>query len=845
MGEVYRARDTSLGRDVALKVLPEAFAADTERLARFEREARALASLNHPNIAQIYGVEPSTASGRAIVMELVDGEDLRTRLNRGRLSIDEAVAIALQIAAALDAAHHQGIVHRDLKPGNIQLRPDGVVKVLDFGLAKAGAEVRATSDTATAAAVTMKGEILGTAAYMSPEQATGAEVDRRADIWAFGCVFYEMVSGRRVFDAPSTMEVLSAVMKSEPDWSALAGTPPAIQSVIRRCLQKDPSRRVHDIADVKLWLEDQGSIASAPGAAVRPPSRAWLGGVAVAAALMGAAGSAWYFTRPRPAPPSHRLQFQVTPNPKYPATGGPIGSNFTLDHAGTHLAFHSKIDDTYQIVLRSLETNVDTPIEGTQHALNFVFSPDDTKLAFIVGTSVRTIPVSGGASTFVCDTGGEYAAMAWADNGDLLLAQFAIGLSRVPATGGTPEVLVPQNPGEGSFFSVSALPGVGALVTVLPVPGQAGSHARVALWASGARELKTLIDDARYGVYSGGYVVYARQQGSYAMAFDRDTRTVSGPEIEVLKGGTAQASIAEKTGLIAYIRGGSGLVDPSHLALLDPAGRLVRTLPDKIQLPRFPRVSPDGKRVAISGGPLNFPSLWVVNLASPDTPIRLTDRTGANLPIWEKGGAALLYTNTLPPVRGLLSLPADGSAPDGAILLPDKYVTAVDGSMPDGKSILFEKNDAKTGTDLMLLDRESKQITPWLQTPNDEGEASVSPDGRWVAYVTNQTGRAEVWLRPLSGGAPLRVSADGGHEPRWSSDNRSVYFQSRDRMFRAAFTAGATPSVESPRLLFEGNFATYDDVARRTYDVTPDGGFIVVQSPPPPLQSIQILMNWR
>ena len=844
MGEVYRAHDSALGRDVAIKVLPDAFAGDAERLARFEREARALASLNHPNIAHIYGVE-SSGTSRALVMELVEGEDLRTRLNRGRIPLDEALTIARQIADALDAAHHHGIIHRDLKPGNIQLRRDGTVKVLDFGLAKAGAEIHDTQNTATAEAVTMKGEILGTAAYMSPEQATGGEVDRRADIWAFGCVFYEMVSGRRVFDAPSTVEILSSVMKSEPDWSAIASAPPAIQSVIRRCLQKDPAKRVHDIADVKWWIEDAHAAPAAAASSRRMPL-ALTAAVALLAIVVGASASAWYFTRPRPQPKQPRLLFQVTPNPKYPATGGPIGSNFTLDHAGTHLAYHSKIDDTYQIVLRSLETNADTVIEGTQHALSFVFSPDDTKLAFISGTSIRTIPVTGGASTFVCDTGGEYASIAWADTGDLLLAQYGIGLSRVPATGGVPEVLVPQSSEKDqlTFFSVSAIPGgAGAFVTLVPPPGQRG-HARLSIWARGARELKTLLDDARYGVYTDGHIVYSRQEGGYAMAFDRDTLTVSGPEIEVMKGAIAQASIAEKTGLMAFYEPGANLVDPTHLALLDPAGKLIRTLPDNIRLPRFPRVSPDGKRMAVTGGPLNYGSLWVINLANPDTPINLIGQSGNNLPVWEPAGNALIFSNSLTSGRGVQSVAADGSVSAGTMVLSDKYVTAVAGSTADGKSILFEKNDAKTGADLMLLDRATKQITAWLQTPVDEGEASISPDARWVAYVSNQTGKAEVWLRSFAGGAPLRVSADGGHEPRWSHDNKAVYFQSRGRMYRAAFNAAA-PSVESPRMLFEGNFATYDDVARRTYDVLPDGSFIVMQMPAPPLQSMQILMNWR
>jgi len=845
MGEVYRARDLKLGRDVAIKVLPESVAGDRDRLARFEREASLLASLNHPNIAQVFGLEDAAAS-RAIVMELVDGEDLSEFIGAGSLTSAKVTAIARQIIDALSAAHARGIIHRDLKPANIKVRRDGTVKVLDFGLAKdLGSGIRgqgsgaANSPTMTAPAQTEQGVILGTAAYMSPEQAAGLDVDARADIWAFGCILFEMLAGRRPFDGKTTAETLAAVLKDEPGWPAISGAPPPVQALVRRCMDKNISRRLHSIDDARLWLDD----AVEARAIVAPGSRWHWIAIAAGAAAVVTGFAMWLMLGRSQTADAAVLRLQVTPPPELQLTGRPTSSNFAISPDGRILIYHAITGDSFQLFRRNLDSLDVAPVAGTDRAQSPSFSPDGSQIAFFSRGAIRTVPVTGGTPVIVCEIGSIIPFITWSDSGEIWFTQFGQGpLKRVSATGGEPITVVTlDTEKEGNFFVLAAVPGGGILSTVLPGP-VANRRSRV---VSIARDgsVTTLIEDASVGHFADGHLLFTQQNELRAVPFDPRQMATTGTVRTIERPRPGQIAAAWN-GTIVYLQNG---VEASpkgfSVVVLSQSGKVERTIVDQLPIARHVRLSPDGRRAALTRGPLNFGEIWLYDMQGAAQPIKLASR-GSNYPVWSPSSGNVVFQRTAPTGFGLLTVAADGSALEPTPLLTGDETIPEDWSK-DGTRLLYQATRARTGTDLMLLDRAGGNRRPWLETPFNEAEARVSPDGKWVTYVSDQTGKAEVWIRPFEGStAPLRVSANGGHEPRWSPDGAAVFFVNGPQMLKADVTLVTSPAASAPKVLFEGGFFPYNSTFRRTYDVMRDGRIVAVQSDEVEnYQSLVVLIN--
>ena len=866
MGEVYRARDVKLGRDVAIKVVPSTLTNDSERLARFSREAQLLASLNHPNIAAIYHIE-ETADGPAIVMELVDGETLADRIARGALPVDEALSIAREICDALQAAHEQGIIHRDLKPANIKIRLDGAVKVLDFGLAKlhepnvpnasSVTNVFSLSPTMTSPLqMTAVGGLLGTAPYMSPEQIKGRAADKRSDIWAFGCVLFEMLAGRRPFEGDDTTEVFAAIVRAEPEWSGLPPNVPAhVRSLIARCLERDRKRRVTDIAVAQFVLNGPAT-TTVPAAA--PASSAPRRAIVVAAALLGllvGAAAAAFVVRSllRPEPPRVN-RFELLP-PQNEPLASPIGVNVIISPDGSTIVYHGQSGGIERLFVRRMNDLAARPLLGTERATNPFFSPDGRRVGFTVAGQLKTISLSGGPPAVVADGIGLVAGATWAGD-TIVFAQNSAGLFRVPATGGRPQNFAAPDTknGETDYRWPEALPdGSGVLYTIYGTGG--ARQARIAvrrLDGSGAKILVEGGNNPRY--VSTGHIIYATTPSALmAIPFDLarlDTTGVATPvQSDIVAKGTGSANFAiAGDGTLVYVRGG-GTVFQTGLGFewFGRDGKPLGTVARQIEGPRYPRLSPDGRRLAVTIGPSNQGNVWVIDTNTETQPLELTFKNHNVVPTWRPDGQMLAFASDQNGQRNVFSI-----APDGSALQPTRLTTsaneqAPEAWSPDGRSMLIHEISPKTGSDLLVLDLDTKQLRPWVQTEFDEDEAAFSPDGHWVSYVSNQTGRAEVWVRPFPGpGAPVRVSSDGGREPRWSRSGSELFYQS-GRKLMAAEVAAREPEArfKTPQMLFEGGFVPYDPNVPRTYDVASDGRFLMIQeNAQPAAQTLVIVQHF-
>jgi serine/threonine-protein kinase len=846
MGEVYKARDARLGRDVALKILSGGFDNDRSRLARFEREAKTLASLNHPHIAQIYGVEElnaGPASGIALVMELVEGDDLSAQIARGPVPARSATAIARQIVDALAAAHERGVVHRDLKPANIKVRADGTVKVLDFGLAR---DTPAGDDMSvpTITALTEHHAVVGTPAYMSPEQATGRSVDHRTDVWAFGCVLYEMLSGRRTFAADTSVETFAAVINGDPDWTAIGSAPASLQTLVRRCLQKDVRQRLHHMADVRMWLDEPltSSAAVAPAAVPAPRRRVWpMLAAVIAAAVIGAAAM-FPLLGSRATPPQGIIQFEITPPENQPFTPRPSGGNMTVSPDGSMILYHAVVGDTFQVMRRRLDDVVATPIPGTERAQMVTFSPDGQQLAFFSGGAIRTLPVAGGTPAVVCEWASSTPFIAWLDSGELALVHVQ-GLMTVPVKGGTPQLRVAPDPAKGEleFFGVMALPG-GTVATKVVAPRGGRWQSRLAALAPGATEFKTLIEGVDLAQYVAGHFVFTK--GGVAQIARLDAGRLETGEPRVLEKIRGLGAIGNDGTFVYQVQNQAPAGAPAvkvPIKVLDAQGRLERTIATDAVMSRQMRVSPDGNRLAISTGGLNWGVIWIHDVRGSAQPIRLTFSGAWNFPIWGPGGDIFMQTPG-PGALGMASIPIDGSTTQPKVLVPDGTAIPEDWS-PDGATLLYQTANAKTGADLQAFDRASGGSRAWLQTSFSEAEARFSPDGKVVAFASDQTGRYEVWIRPFAGGTAIRVSSDGGHEPQWSHDGRQLFFQNAGKIMASAVTRLPELGAAPPRLVFDGGFVPYNTTWRRTFGVLPDGRFVVFQPLPEQRLSLVVVMH--
>jgi serine/threonine-protein kinase len=856
MGEVYRARDTRLGREVALKVLAAAFADDADRMARFQREAHLLAALNHPGIATIHGLEDSDGR-RALVMELVPGPTLAERIAQGALPLEEALPIARQIAEALEYAHEHGVVHRDLKPANVKLTADGDVKVLDFGLAKALADdptVPDISQSPTLSAVaTRAGMILGTAAYMSPEQAKGKAVDRRTDVWSFGVVLYEMLSGRRVFTGETAAETLASVLKTEPDWDGLpAGTPASVRRLLRRCLEKDPRRRMQAIGEARITLEDvlagvayeQGA-ESAIGRSQASARNVWPWLAAAAALALGLGlGIRWSRREAPPAKAAMRLSIEA-------GTDAPIflgyGTSLALSPDGSTLTFVGLNDEGgRQLFLRRLDQATASPLAGTENANDPFFSPDGTWIGFFADSKLRKIATTGGAAVALCDAPDDRGG-SWAEDGTIFFTptgSVGAGVLRISAEGGVPEPFTKVDPTVGIATDrwPQALPGGAVLFTSFHrTAGYDDASLVVQREAGGER--KVVHRGGYHGRYlRSGHLVYVHKGTLFVAPFDLARLEVTGSAAPALDGvysrpGAAGSQFAfSDAGLLAYLPGPSrGQELP--LQWLDASGKteVLRATPFDGANIRF---SPDGRRLAMNIYDGTQHDVWLYEWER-DTISRFTfDSENDLVPIWAPDGRAIAFASARADKTPNLYLqPVDGA---GATvrLTQSRNMQTPNAWHPSGTSLVFEEQTVAGGTDLMLLPLETDPTTSWkpgkptvlLGSPAVESDATFSPDGRWLAYSSNDSGRFEVYVRAFPGSAgQWQVSTGGGRFPVWSRTVNHLFYRAADlKLMVTEFVADDSFRAGKPRAWS----ARLDDRGpNRSFDLHPDGKrFAVLRS---------------
>ncbi len=869
MGEVYRASDTKLGRDVALKVLPEAFAKDAQRMARFQREAHVLASLNHPNIAAIYGLEEANAlagasisspaggpalgpaqrdSGPAeagpyqaiaLVMELVEGPTLAERIAQGAIPLEEALPIATQIAEALEYAHEKGIVHRDLKPANIKVKSDGKAKVLDFGLAKAlwddPAAVDSSASPTLSAAATRSGIILGTAAYMSPEQARGKAADRRADIWAFGVVLYEMLAGKQAYGGETASDSMASIIAREPDWSALpANVPRRMREMLRRCLTKDPRRRLQAIGDVRIELEETTSGVESSEVVVRAtagPSSARrnaLTAVLIVAALAaGAALGGLFMPRPEPAIVA-RASVPVSGELTVTARNRLL---LAISPDGSKIAYTAN----QRLYLRALDSLTYMEISGTEGAAAPFFSPDGKWVAFFAGGQIKKAPVAGGAPESICTCEGFDAS--WGANDTILIGTAFSGIDAVPAKGGTPTVVVAGKPGVISVKPRMLPDGR----TITYVRGVAGSFNE---WETVMRSLEkedeTVVlrgaNDAAY--VPTGHLLYARLSDLMAVPFDLASRKTTGNPVTVARqvdytnaGGTSQFSFSS-TGTLIYVAALGETGSNTRMLSVERSGK-VAALPLEFRDFSDPRVSPDGRLIAAHLQDAQN-DVWVADPAR-GTMSRLSFEAAEDeTPAWSPDGRTVAWAATRSSVaRGVFRRRADGSGQEELIWSLDRHAHVRDWA-PDGKSLVLEIQDPKMGQDIWRLELgEKPSASVFLQTPFSERNSRVSPDGRWIAYASNESGTDEVYVQSFpTPGAKLQVSAGGGDQPVWSRNRKALFYRGGGSIQEVAFEAGSRLTVGKPQPLFPDRFESPQAIGGHTgYDVFPDGRFLMIQSP--------------
>ena len=749
MGEVFRARDTKLDRDVALKLLPESFAADAERLSRFEREAKLLAALNHPNIAAIYGIELFD-SQRFLVLELVEGVDLAQRLAEGPLIVEDALAIAYQIAEAMEAAHEQGVVHRDLKPANVRVTPGGTVKVLDFGLAKA-LETDASSDlshspTVLASSPTMQGVILGTAGYMSPEQARGKAVDRRTDIWAFGVVLYEMLTARQLFAGETVSDVLASVIKGKPDWDALPeGTHPAIIKLLERCLDKDAKTRLRDIGEARIIIDKvlRGEISDDVASEARPgPSSSrtmgWIGATVIVAALAAAAG--WFF---KPGAPEPRLRkFSL---PVESETGAsPFQPRISLDGAKITYVLDRNLFVHELVQLNPRELRVeDNPTQP-------FWSPDGMFIGYVADGQIWKVPTSGGASVKVCDPEAGFvsgAGATWSVGDRIFYTQGNGPIFEVSANGGDPQVYLALGENDADYHDPSLLPDDKGIMFV--AHGKSDSPDKIELFAGGQRKLLVHVDGVRLGdprYASSGHIIYQRSGtsgGIWAVPFSLSKLEVTGEPFPVAsESGNPSVS---RDGTLVYLRG--AVSQQIVLAWVGRDGVVSDPISAEARPGYFdPAVSPDGRRLAVAEWDGEQVDVWIHDLERP-TQTRFTFSEAPQwAPEWTPDGLRVLYTNVR--TGSVMIRNADGTG-------EPSFVTKGQGSSlsRDGKYMVYTQVVSETQDDLWYLEFDgASEPKPFLVTPAREYHARISPDGSHVAYASNESGDFHVYIKRFPGG---------------------------------------------------------------------------------------------
>jgi serine/threonine-protein kinase len=865
MGKVYRATDTRLQRHVAIKISAARFS------ERFQREARVIASLNHPHICQLYDVGPNY-----LVMELVEGPTLAERIREGALPLDEALAIARQIAEALEAAHEKGIVHRDLKPANVKITPAGLAKVLDFGLAKAAEEPAANagdpSDSPTQTlSATRTGVILGTAAYMSPEQARGSAVDKRADIWAFGCVLYEMLTGKPGFSGETTSDILAAVLRAEPDWSVLsAAIPPRIRRLLQRCLERDHKQRLQAIGEARITIE-------APGEDVVPQpagSRSWpwiaAAMSAIALALIAAAGW-WGASHSAPLRPLIQLSADLPPGTTINRFLGP---ELALSPDGIRIAVVEwDMFRKYTLAMRRLDQREFSPLSGTEGASWPFFSPDGQWIGFFAGLKLKKISVQGGSPVTLCDLPVLSAGASWGD-GSIVVA-FRSGptrLVRVPSGGGapTPVTELSQEKDERAHRWPQVLPGSQAVL--FTNVGESSDDASIDVLSLTTGQSKTVLQRGFFGRYLAisnvtGYLVYLQQSALYAVPFDLRKLAVTGagqPVLEDVNSSTSSRSGTfdfSQTGNFVYASGNKTGLPELSIFWLDSAGQaqpLLSTSGDY----RDPRFSPDGNRLAFRT--ITAPGrtdIWVSDLAR-DATSRVTSLPGDNIyPVWTPDSKNIVFASRNQPSPGVYWIHADGSG-EPQRLTDGKTMDYPSSFSPDGKRLALSRSTAEGRLEIWTVSVEGDRDQPRLGKAElfvrTSGSVRLpvpafSPDGRWLAYASNETGRSEVYVRPFPGpGSLTQISTSGGWFPVWSRNGRELFFLGPDQHIMVAVYTGKGDSFAAGKPHVWSPKSVADVLAFIPYDLAPDGKRFAVLLYPggtaepgqKPVDGVTVLLNF-
>jgi Tol biopolymer transport system component/predicted Ser/Thr protein kinase len=883
MGEVYRAQDSRLGREVAIKILPALFARDDDRRGRFEREARILASLSHPNIATLHGLQEF--DNRSLLeMELVPGEDLAERLRRGPMTLADGLPVFKQVAQALEAAHDHGIIHRDLKPANVKLTPDGRVKVLDFGLAKAfESESSETQRSQSPTYVTMShpGMILGTAAYMSPEQVRGKVLDRRTDIWSFGCMLYEALAGRPPFAGDTVTEILATILKEDADWSALPPIPSPIERVLRRCLRKDPQARLRDIADARVEIEDAlgesspALIQPRPAERARSGWRAWIVGAAVISVLVLGAVATWLVgirgaSRPQqmarfviPLQPDQRLESALAA----PLAIAPDGR--TLVYVAVQPAGRT------QLFLRGLDQFDATALPGTEGGSAPFFSADGRWVGFYGNSGLQKVSLAGGPALKICDAPAVWSA-TWTPDDTIIFATTLRpdGLWQVSAAGGTPEPLTKPDAQKGELQHAYPQVLSDGTRVLLSIVGE--QDWRLAILSLKTRELQRIGQGGPTGVgarfVSTGHVIYAQAGGLLAVPFSASSGQITGAPIPMLeridmaRSGSANFAVSAN-GSLAYLPGRASL--PSRtLLLVDRDGRAT-SLSDVRAPYSHPRFSRDGTRLAVAIDSEAGSDVWIYDLRR-GTRTRLTGGGSNGFPEWSADGAQVTFQSARSgPSASLFSTPRDGSgvpqplisglsSPDNSAwtrgtagLLPGSVPTLTGANphfpmswSPDGGVLAFDERKPNAERDIWTLVPGSSP-SPFLLTPFDEHSPVFSPDGRWLAYVSDESGRAEVYVQPYPGpGGKWPISSDGGTDPAWSPDGGELFYRHGDGLVSVPIQVKSEFQAGRPKPLFESRYEAQDGA--RNYDVAPDGHHFVVVRADNATQptEFRMVINW-
>ena len=854
MGQVYQATDTKLNRQVALKILPEAFATDPDRLARFQREAQVLASLNHPNIAAIHGLEES-GDTRALVLELVEGPTLADRLSKGPIPIDEALPIAKQIAEALEAAHEAGVIHRDLKPANIKVKSDGTVKVLDFGLAKAldtTPEGDPSQSPTLTAAATQMGVIMGTAAYMSPEQAAGQATDKRSDIWSFGVVLFEMLTGQRIFSGETVSHVLGAVLQVEPTWQALrSDTPPGVVRLLQRCLLKDRKKRLPDIGVARFELDDAAAVPRSADASVvlAPPSAGrpfllWVVVTAVVATVV-TAGVMWNL-RPSPAPESPS-RFVVSALPSALPDARSANTHLAISPDGGTIVYRTSADGVRRVYVRRVDRLEGELLQGVESPSSVFFSPDGRWLGFTTGVdqTLKKIQIAGGAAITLCPMPTAPRGASWGPDDTIIFARYGpgLGLFRVSAAGGEPEVLTTPESPERHYWPEVLPSGRAVLFTIGNVGNLTGETSQIAVLNLDTQEQRVLIQGGTHSHYVSGHLVYSFNDTLRAVRFDADRLEVLSEPIPVLEEIAAMASGGANVdlgadGSLVYQQGGTA-ADARTLVWVDRQG-------DEELVEAEPRpyagiaLSPDGGQAVLQVDDPDNQDLVIYDLAR-DTPTRFTFADEPDrYPIWTPDGERVIFASGRDGLFNLYWKAADGTGQVERLTTSDNLQGPVAVS-PDGVSVLFEEIRPGTNADIGLLALDGDPSVDWLlEGDAREGATHVSPDGRWMATASNESGQPEIYVRPFPnvGDGRWQISRNGGVSPRWGPDSRELFFQTSEGpgspvpMMLAENDTEPTFSPGIPRPLFDGpyRFGVYPNPW--PFAVSPDGErFLMIKQP--------------